>query len=191
MKVRDSSMPTSNSWNDFFDAENIISILFNNTIISGDITEFGSGYGTFSIPSSKMTRSKLYALDIEAELINEVIQKAKIEHIFNIEAKVCDFVKDGTNLECESQEHVMIYNLLHLENPINLLNEAKRILKKDGTISIMHWKSDIKTPRGPSLNIRPTPIYIKQLLKKVGFTSIEDIKLGSFAPYHYAIIAKK
>jgi len=40
----------------------------------------------------------------------------------------------------------MIYNLLHIEQPEKLLKEAGRILKPGGTVSVIHWRSDIETP---------------------------------------------
>lgn len=54
----------------------------------------------------------------------------------------------------------------------------------------MHWRSDIQTPRGPNLDIRPTPKQSKQWLEEVGFNLIQNIDLNNFAPYHYGIVAK-
>ena len=42
----------------------------------------------------------------------------------------------------------LIYNLLHIENPEKLLNEAYRILQPGGKLSIIRWKLE-ETPRGP------------------------------------------
>ena len=41
-----------------------------------------------------------------------------------------------------------------------------RILKDDGIISIIHWRSDIQTPRGPSLDIRPKPQDCEKWLRR-------------------------
>ena len=51
----------------------------------------------------------------------------------------------------------MLFYILHNENPEILLSEAWRILKPSCKIGIIHWRSDIETPRGPSLSIRPKP----------------------------------
>lgn len=191
MKVRDSGMPEKDYWNSFFNSKKLIYRFFSNKIIDENITEFGSGYGTFTIPASFYTTKNIYALDIEDDLIKELEKEVKHLDIRNIICKKIDFLENGTKLEDCSQGHVMIYNLLHLKNPLKLLKEANRILKKDGIISIIHWRSDIKTPRGPTLDIRPKPKDCEKYLKEVGFFDIENIAIADIAPYHYGIIAKK
>ncbi len=123
----------------------------------GDVVEFGSGYGTFTIPAAKYSTNMVSAFDIESDLIERLQQKTKEQSITNTHAEVRDFVADGTGLEAETQSHTMIFNLLHLENPVELLKEAHRVLGIGGKLSVIHWRSDIPTPRGTSLKIRPTP----------------------------------
>lgn len=191
MKVRDSGMPQKDYWNSFFDSKKLIDKLFYNKIIDENITEFGCGYGTFTIPASFYTTKNIYALDIEDDLIKELRSEAINLNIKNIICKKIDFLENGTSLDDNSQGHVMIYNLLHLENPQKLLKEAFRILKDDGIISIIHWRSDIQTQRGPSLDIRPKPQDCEKWLKKIGFKVTKHIDLQDIAPYHYGIIVKK
>lgn len=191
MKVRDSGMPEKDYWNSFFDSNKLIDRLFCNKIIDENITEFGSGYGTFTIPASSYTTKNIYALDIEEDLIKELKNEAINLNIKNIICKKIDFLENGTSLDDNSQGHVMIYNLLHLENPQKLLKEAFRILKDDGIISIIHWRSDIKTPRGPSLDIRPKPQDCEKWLKEISFKEINHMEFQDIAPYHYGMIAKK
>ncbi|CAM3893539.1 class I SAM-dependent methyltransferase [Arcobacter cloacae] len=191
MKVRDSGMPQKDYWNSFFDSKKLIDRLFCNKIIDENITEFGSGYGTFTIPASSYTTKNFYALDIEEDLIKELQSEAINLNIKNIICKKIDFLENGTSLDDNSQGHVMVYNLLHLENPQKLLKEAFRILKDDGIISIIHWRSDIKTPRGPSLDIRPKPQDCERWLKEISFKEIKHMEFQDIAPYHYGIIAKK
>lgn len=71
----------------------------------------------------------------------------------------------------------MIYNIFHLENPQKLLKEAFRILKDDGIISIIHWRSDIKTQRDPSLDIKPKPRDCEKWLKEISFKEIKHMDL--------------
>lgn len=191
MKVRDSGMPQKDYWNSFFDKKKLIDKLFSNKIINENITEFGSGYGTFTISAAAYTTKNIYALDIEDDLIKALANEAINLDIKNIICKKIDFLENGTRLDDNSQGHVMIYNLLHLENPEKLLNEALRILKQGGELSIIHWRSDIKTPRGPSLDIRPKPKDCEEWLKEIGYKDIRHIDLQDIAPYHYGMIATK
>jgi len=47
------------------------------------------------------------------------------------------------------------FNILHVEDPVELLREAFRVLSPEGKLGIIHWKTDPATPRGPSMAIRP------------------------------------
>ena len=41
------------------------------------MADFGCGYGTFTIPAARIISGKIYAFDIEPEMIKAVEQKAK------------------------------------------------------------------------------------------------------------------
>lgn len=56
-----------------------------------------------------------------------------------------DFVENGTGLDAASCIHVMLYNILHIENPHLLASEAYHILKGGMSASVIHWRSDIET----------------------------------------------
>jgi ubiquinone/menaquinone biosynthesis C-methylase UbiE len=83
----------------------------------------------------------------------------------------------------------MLFNILHAENPELLLNESFRILKKNGKAGIIHWIYSKDTPRGPSLDIRPTEEKCMEWLQKAGFEL--DRKPLSLPPYHYGILGFK
>ena len=189
MRGRDSGMPAEEFWNSFFDAECMIEKLFGKDGCQGSAVEFGCGYGTFTFPAAKHTTGTVYAFDIEPDLIARLRARAKRDTILNIAAETRDFVAQGTGLEPGSQSHAMIYNLLHIENPDGLLREAARVLCPRGRLSIIHWRSDIPTPRGPSLEIRPTPEQCKAWLEAAGFHEIQEIDLRECCRYHFGMVA--
>ena len=188
MKVRDSGMPEESYWETFFNPQNIFSQLqLDNKII--DAAEFGSGYGTFTIPAAKIIKGDLHAFDIEPEMISILKEKVGKEKIPNIKIHQTDFVKYGTKLKDESVDYAMLFNILHAEDPVALLKEAYRILILEGKLGVIHWIYSKSTPRGPSLYIRPKPEQCIEWLKQSGF------KLGSeviqLPPYHYGIVGVK
>jgi ubiquinone/menaquinone biosynthesis C-methylase UbiE len=83
----------------------------------------------------------------------------------------------------------MVYNLLHLEEPVALLHEACRVLQPGGRLSVIHWRRDIPTPRGPSLAIRPTPGQCKEWIAAAGFHRIQDVDISACCPYHFGLVA--
>ena len=56
MKARESGMPEEKIWEQFFDVDKILDELEINTKVE-KLVDFGFGYGTFTIPASKMLRA--------------------------------------------------------------------------------------------------------------------------------------
>ncbi len=187
MKVRESGMPDRDIWKKFFDPLKIITTL-GITDQTGDVAEFGCGYGTFTFPAARTISGTVHALDIEPRLIQVVREEAKRQNLKNVNFVLRDFTADGSGLEDQSFDYVMLFNILHLENPASLLKEAKRILRQKGLVGIIHWNYDPSTPRGPSMSIRPKPKDCVNWAQNAGFHSPERYDLK---PYHYGIVLKK
>jgi len=186
-------MPEEAYWNSFFNTDAMLDKLLpvnENAVelMTDDIAEVGSGYGTFTFPVAKRTTGLVHAFDIEAELVELLTQQSQQQGLINIKPQLRDILQEGTGLADNSLGHVMIYNLLHIEQPELLLKEARRILKPGGTVSVIHWRSDIETPRGPSLDIRPTAQQCIEFGESAGFAQAEVVDLGESAPYHFGLI---
>ncbi len=188
MKIRESGMPEETYWESLFDTQLILSKLeFDESI--NDAVEFGSGYGTFTIPAAYITKGKIIALDIDSGMIDRLNQRIDKLNLTNIKIIKRDFIKEGTGLKDSSIDYAMLFNILHAENPYVLLNETYRILKNTGKVGVTHWKYDSETPRGPSMAIRPKPEELSAQLVKAGFAILKyNINLP---PYHYGILAQK
>lgn len=188
MKVRDSGMPDEMIWNKFFDIDLILSELQIDDKVK-DLVEIGSGYGTFTIPASKKIKGKLYAYDIENEMIEKLKNKIENQKIENIVITHRDILTQTTGLQDNSIDYVMLFNILHHDSPSDFFNEAHRILKPNGKIGIIHWRSDIKTPRGPELTIRPKPEQIIEWIDNTKFLVTKNPFL--LEPYHYGLLITK
>lgn len=187
---RESGMPSETYWETFFNVEATLDILTGPSI-AGNVLEFGCGYGSFTLPVARRTTGYVTALDIDPEMVDCVQRKLAVDHISNVLTDVRDFVALGSGVATGSQSHAMIYNLLHLEHPIMLLHEAYRSLQDGGLLSIIHWRSDIPTPRGPSLAIRPTPEQCKVWMAEAGFRQIESINLQTCCPFHFGLLGRR
>lgn len=189
MKGRESGMPEEGDWDSYFTPGAALARIVPGGLIEGDLAEFGCGYGTFTIPAALRTGGIVTALDIEPAMVRLTSDKAARLGLANVRAELRDFLSDGTGLPEASQAHAMIYNLLHIEQPLALLQEARRVLRPRGVLSVMHWRSDIDTPRGPPLEIRPTPEQCRGWLLDAGFATIDEVDLGETCPYHFALVA--
>jgi ubiquinone/menaquinone biosynthesis C-methylase UbiE len=188
LKVRDSGMPKEDIWSDFFNVDLILSELHINSKIN-DLVEIGCGYGTFTIPAAKHITGKLHAFDIEKEMFDIVEQKIANEHLSNVSLELRDILTKTTGLANNSIDYVMLFNILHHDSPIDFLTESYRILKPKGKLGILHWRSDISTPRGPDLSIRPKPDQIIQWIDKLKFSIYKEPVI--IEPYHYGMIISK
>ena len=188
MKLKESGMPEEEMWKGFFNPNKILRVLGLSKRVR-DVVDFGCGYGTFTIPVAKIVSGKVYAIDIEPEMVKEIQRKSRVDGLNNVEAILRDFMAEGSGLENESVDYTFLFNILYTtENPEKLLKEAHRILKPNGRLGIIHWNYDSTTPRGPPMEMRPKPEQCIEWAESVGFNhSIKyDLK-----PYHYGIVMEK
>jgi ubiquinone/menaquinone biosynthesis C-methylase UbiE len=184
MKVTDSGMPEEEYWNSLFDIPLILDWLDVRTI-AGPIVEIGCGYSTFTLPTAKGTKESIIAFDIDPSMIEISRKHMEQAGIQNVEFFKRDIVENGTGLKSNSIGLVLLFNILHFAERRIMLEEASRILKPSGTIAIIHWRKDIKTPRGPALHLRPD--------KQIILDSITGLDLSIYGndrilePYHWGI----
>ena len=66
MKTRESGMPDESGWSGFFAPELALEKLGLEPD-SGDVVDFGCGYGTFAIPAAKIVRGSVHAAGYREE----------------------------------------------------------------------------------------------------------------------------
>jgi SAM-dependent methyltransferase len=156
----------------------------------GDVVEFGCGYGTFTIPVAKSTAGRVFALDIEPEMVADTVRKAHAAKLANVVGIVRDFVSDGCGLADAQAKRAMLFNILHIENPLGLLREAYRVLTPCGEVDMIHWRSELPTPRGPSLSIRPTAEECRAWGEQVGFEFVRYEPLVCCS-WHWGLVMRR
>jgi ubiquinone/menaquinone biosynthesis C-methylase UbiE len=155
-----------------------------------NLADFGCGYGTFTIPAARVVRGTVHALDIESHMVECTRRKAQRARLTNVEARQCDLVADGSSLPDASVDYAMLFNLLHAEERILLLSEAWRVLAPSGRLAVIHWNYDARTPRGPSMSIRPHPEQCCQWAAQMGFEVVPP-GLIDLPPYHYGFVFRR
>jgi SAM-dependent methyltransferase len=185
-KGRESGMPDEAYWETFFDARCILAKL--DCGGDGDAVEFGCGYGTFTAPAAGMTAGTVYALDIDPAMVRAT--EARCAGLRNVVAAERDFVADGCGRPAGIARYAMLFNILHIEGPVRLLAEAYRALAPGGRLGVIHWKRDPATPRGPSLDIRPTPAQCRAWAEEAGFRHVRDEELGCCS-WHWGMVLER
>ena len=189
MKGRESGMPDGSYWETFFNPRCIVEKL-DCRGNCGDVLEFGCGYGTFTIAAGQMVSGRVFALDIEPVMLSETHRKAEEAGLSNVITIKRDFISEGSGLADQSIGYAMMFNILHVEEPILLLKEAFRVLTPGGKLGVIHWRTDVPTPRGPSLDIRPSANTCRTWAESVGFEIVRDESLCCCS-WHWGLVMRR
>lgn len=184
MKVRDSGMPERSYWESLFDIDGVLDGLEIGREL-GDVVEVGCGYGTFTLPVARRIGGTLHAFDIEPEMVEITRTRAADLGISNLKPAVRDVVADGFGLSADGADAVLLFNILHAENPMEMLRVSAGALRPGGRVLAIHWRSDVKTPRGPDLSIRPRPGQIARWAQEAG---LRPRPARLLPPWHFGLI---
>ena len=187
-KARESGMPDESYWGTFFNPECIVGKLDCAGPI--DVVEFGCGYGLFTIPTARLVSGTVYALDIDPQMTEATKGRAAKAGANNVVVEERDFLAHGCGRPDGSAGYAMLFNILHVEEPVALLREAFRVLAPGGRLGAIHWKHDPATPRGPALAIRPQLDQCRQWAVEAGFEFVrgEDLCCCS---WHWGMVLKR
>jgi len=186
---RDSGMPVVEQWESYFDVAGVLDSL-DCRDLNGNAIEFGCGYGTFTIPLARRTLGTVFALDIDPLMVAATAARTSGAGLKNIFIEQRDFVAQGCGQESASASLVLLFNILHIEDPVDLLNEAQRVLRPGGRVGVIHWNHDERTPRGPPLGIRPTPQQCRAWGEQAGLRWLRHERLlGS--PWHWGMLLER
>jgi SAM-dependent methyltransferase len=184
-KGRDSGMPPVEQWETFFKPTGILEAL-GCSGVAGDVVEFGSGYGTFTIAAAPRVSGIIYALDVDPAMVSATAARASAARARNIVVVERDFVADGSGRPDGSACFVMLFNILHIEDPVSLLREAHRNLRVGGIAGVIHWRCDVATPRGPPFEIRPRPEECRAWAEEAGLHWLSYPPLTD-SPWHWGL----
>ena len=188
MRIRESGMPPQEYWDSLFAPERILDALLLDQS-RRNVVEFGCGYGTFTLPAAQRISGKVFALDLDQRMLDATRINADAAGLTNVECSLRDFVADGSGLPEAAVDYAMLFNILHLEDPIRLLREVRRNLRQGGVLGIIHWIFDADTPRGPPLDIRPRPEQCRDWAQAAGFSPLGGTI--NLPPYHYGLVVKR
>jgi len=185
MKLRESGMPEESYWETLLDVELILDRLG----IDGrlrNVIEMGCGYGTFTIPVARRISGVLTTFDIDGAMVERTRERAAEAGVSNVLYVVGDVFADGFGGEAGSKDACLLFNILHCEDPLRLLQEAARVVRPAGFVHVIHWRYDPATPRGPRMDIRPRPEQIVEWAKQAGLLTTPGPVLD-LPPWHYGI----
>lgn len=156
-----------------------------------EVADFGSGSGGYTIAIAKAMAGtgKVYAIDINKDLLTKLKNTSVKDGLYNIEVIWGDLEKmNGTKLRDFSVDFVFVCNILfQIEDKSTALKEIKRILKPGGKVVVVDWQ-DSFGGLGPKAEAVFAKSPAENLFEKEGFHLEKEMEAGS---HHYGLIFKK
>lgn len=154
------------------------------------VADMGSGTGFYSFALSEVVgeSGKVYAVDVQKELLSKLKNEASSRGLTNIEVVWGDIdAKKGSTLRDNSVDRVVVANILfQLEDLDNFIIEIKRILRPGGKILVVDW-SDSFGGLGPAPDEVIKSDVARTLFEEGGFSFEKDISVGD---HHYGMVFK-
>lgn len=155
------------------------------------VADFGSGSGTYARELARFLGpdGKVYAVDIQRDLLNNLVAEAGREGLRNIETVWADLEKpEGSKIPPASLDAVVISNILfQIQNKEGLLREAVRVTHPYGKIIVIDWVDSFGN-MGPAQGHIVTREDMIALADKVGLALGSEFESGS---HHYGLIFEK
>jgi ubiquinone/menaquinone biosynthesis C-methylase UbiE len=142
--------------------------------------DFGCGSGYFTVLLAQKVK-KVYAIDIQKEMLRFVEDKIKRLGIKNIELRLS--APNEIPLEDDTVDFLMSVNTLHeFDDKPTMIKEMKRVIKRRGNMLIVDFKKQ-ETGFGPPVRIRVAKEKAIGLFEGESFAILDTKDL----PYHYLL----
>ena len=150
------------------------------------------GDGLFTAPMSTLLAGKVYAVDLDSEMLEKAKQAVEAAG-----APPCNWVegnaRDMVRLIPEKVDVVLIANTFHgVPEQTELARGALDILKPDGNFIVINWHvipreetPVLDEPRGPRTELRMSPEDVSKVVEPAGFRLESVVELP---PYHYGAV---
>lgn len=152
------------------------------------VADFGSGAGFYSLALAKAVgkTGKVFAIDVQQELLTKLKNEAFKNNIDNIEIIWGDIDEPGgSKLLDQTVDRVLVANtLFQTDDKDTVASEAYRVLKNKGTVLLIDW-TDSFGGLGPHKARIVTPEQGRTIFEKAGFSYLREIRAGD---HHYGMI---
>jgi SAM-dependent methyltransferase len=165
---------------------------------SGDtLVEVGSGNGYFTLPAARLLDpAPVYALDLDASLLDELTRLASRQGITNVRTVHGD-ARSLTDHLPGPVDVVLVANTFHgVDDRRAFLEEVTAALAEDGRFVVVNWRDVPREtttvagePRGPPTERRLSPAANRRLVRDaVGMTATRQVDVP---PYHYGLVFER
>ncbi len=155
------------------------------------VADFGSGSGFYSMAAAKAVapNGRVFAVDIQKDLLEKLKNGARQNHISNIDIIWGDLERlGGTKLRENYLDAVIASNLFfQVQNKDGLCLEIKRILRPNGRVMVVDWDGSFGGI-GPLSQDVVSKMQMTAIFQDHGFILDREISAGD---HHYGLIFRK
>lgn len=152
------------------------------------VGDMGTGSGHYALIASTIVgpSGRVYAIDVQEDILSNLKDSAQREHRRNIETIWGDIEKPyGTKLRDGLLDAAILSNtLFQLEHKERAIKEVARILKPGGKLLVVDW-AGAYGGMGPSADLVVSEDSAEELFIGNGFYKSKSFRAG---PHHYAIL---
>lgn len=133
--------------------------------------DLGSGPGFWTLPMAEIVgvQGKVIALDVSPEMLAALIEQEPPAHVRPMAAEL-----PGIPLPDSSVDFIWSAFVFHeVEPPAALALEMRRVLRRDGCLNVLDWRTDAKSESGPPRHHRLSAQKVENFLRAAGFTSVQ------------------
>ncbi len=132
------------------------------------VADIGCGPGYFTIPLAKaLVEGKLYALDIDNEMLDACRERVAQARMGNVELLKCE--EFDSSLEAGSLDGIFLaFVIQQSPDKPRFLKAVRQLLRPRGWGAILEWYRK-ETETGPPLERRVDPEQMEELVKSAGF----------------------
>lgn len=174
----------------FSDPNTIVAAL--NIPLGATVADLGAGTGAYSFVIAQKIgpTGKVYACDVQQDLLTRLENDAHERHVTNIQTVHSNVeVHQGTRLRDTSVDWVIVANVLfQIEDRPGFVAEIARILKPGGSVALIEWSESFGNI-GPHEKDVIKQADAERLFTEKGFRSTPQvIDAGA---HHYGIVFRK
>ena len=158
-------------------------------IAEGDIVaDLGAASGWFTIRLARRVgpNGRVYAEDIQREMVEVIKRRLPRENVKNVETSLG--TADDPKLPIGQLDAVlMVYAYHEMERPVALLRNAARALKPDGRLGIVEFTKDGGGP-GPPMDERVDP---ERVIREANEAGLRLVSRPNILRYQYMLVFAK